>query len=76
MASLTEDERWKTIRYIQEIFAQPFEHDPQEGDPTGEYVGVTNPLPLNIENLQAGKAIFSTRYAIFLLFYIGNTEYL
>jgi cytochrome c oxidase cbb3-type subunit 2 len=58
-ASLTEDERWKTIRYIQEIFAQPFEHDPQEGDPTGEYVGVTNPLPLNIENLQAGKAIFT-----------------
>jgi mono/diheme cytochrome c family protein len=56
--SLTDDERWKVIRYIRQIFAQPAMHDPDEGDPTGAYADLTNPLALTVEVLDEGKAIF------------------
>jgi mono/diheme cytochrome c family protein len=58
-ASLSDDERWKVIRYIQQIFARPVMHDPDEGDPSGDYAGLTNPLPLTVEVLDEGKAIFT-----------------
>jgi len=58
-ASLTEDQRWKVIRYIQQIFSRPMMRDPNEGDPTGHYAGLTNPLPLTVENLEAGKETFT-----------------
>ena len=56
--SLTVDQRWKVIRYIQDIFANPSMHDPQEGDPTGQYAGLTNPLPQSVDTLDLGKHIF------------------
>jgi mono/diheme cytochrome c family protein len=33
-------------------------HDPDEGDPSGEYANLTNPVDLTIETLDQGKAIF------------------
>jgi cytochrome c oxidase cbb3-type subunit 2 len=57
-ASLTEAQRWNTIRYIQQIFAMPMEHDPDEGKPSGEYANLSNPVPLNVDSLEAGKQIF------------------
>jgi mono/diheme cytochrome c family protein len=57
--SLTEEQRWKVIGYIQRIFARPVMHDPDEGDPSGEYAGLTNPLDNTIEVLDHGKAIFT-----------------
>jgi cbb3-type cytochrome oxidase cytochrome c subunit len=56
--SMSEQERWQVIRYIQQIFARPVERDPDEGDPPSPYSGMTNPVPLNLETLQEGKAIF------------------
>jgi mono/diheme cytochrome c family protein len=58
MESLTEEQRWKVIRYIQQVFARPVMHDPDEGDPSGAYAGLTNPVELNIDTLDQGKAIF------------------
>ena len=34
-------------------------HDPDEGDPFGVYVGVTNPVSLTLQVLDEGKAIFT-----------------
>ncbi|MBU0496187.1 MAG: c-type cytochrome [Chloroflexi bacterium] len=56
--SLTEDQRWKVIRYIQQTFARPVMRDPDEGDPSGEYANLTNPLPLTVETLDQGKHLF------------------
>ena len=56
--SLTEDQRWKIIRYVQQVFARPVMHDPDEGDPSGDYANLTNPLDNSIEILDEGKAIF------------------
>ena len=56
--SLTEDQRWKVIRYVQQIFAHPVMHDPDEGDPSGSYANLTNPVPLTLETLDEGKQIF------------------
>jgi mono/diheme cytochrome c family protein len=56
--SLTEEQRWNVVRYIRQIFAKPVMHDPDEGDPAGEYANVTNPLPLTLEVLDEGKAVF------------------
>ncbi len=56
--SLTEDQRWKVTRYIQQIFARPVMHDPDEGDPSGEYAGLTSPVEVTIETLDEGKQIF------------------
>ena len=57
-ASLSEEQRWKVIRYVQQIYARPVMHDPDEGDPSGEYANLTNPLELTIETLDEGKQIF------------------
>jgi cytochrome c oxidase cbb3-type subunit 2 len=57
-ASLTEEERWKVINYIQQTFASPVERDPAEGDPSGDYADLTNPVPLTVETLEIGKIIF------------------
>jgi mono/diheme cytochrome c family protein len=57
--SLTEDQRWKVIGYIQQIFARPVMRDPAEGDPSGPYVDLTNPLTMTLEVLDHGKAIFT-----------------
>jgi mono/diheme cytochrome c family protein len=56
--SLTEEQRWKVVRYVQQVFARPVMHDPDEGDPSGAYAGLTNPGELNIDTLDQGKAIF------------------
>jgi mono/diheme cytochrome c family protein len=58
-ASLTEDQIWKVIRYIQQIFARPIMRDPDEGDPGGEYANLTNPVPTTVDTLEDGKAIFT-----------------
>ncbi len=57
--SLTEDQRWKVISYVQQIFAHPVMHDPDEGDPSGSYADLTNPLPLTTEIVDEGKEIFT-----------------
>jgi cytochrome c oxidase cbb3-type subunit 2 len=56
--SMTEDQRWQVIRYIQEIFARPSMHDPDEGDPPADYADLTNPVELTVEVLDEGKQIF------------------
>jgi len=56
--SLSEEERWQVIRYVQEIFARPVERDPAEGDPPGDYAGLTNPVELTVDTLDEGKTIF------------------
>jgi mono/diheme cytochrome c family protein len=63
-ASLTEEERWQVIGYIRTIFAHPVERDPEEGDPTGEYANLTNPVPLDVAAMEAGKAIFTRQCSI------------
>lgn len=52
--SLTEAQRWAVIRYVQEVYAHPFERDPAEGDPPPAYQK-KNPLPATLDNIQAGK---------------------
>lgn len=58
-ASLTAQERWDVIRYIRATFAQPAMRDPAEGDPPAPYDTMENPIPLTIETLDDGKAIFT-----------------
>ncbi len=58
-ASLSEADRWRVIRYVQQIFTRPVMRDPDEGDPSGEYAGLTNPLPLTVDVLEQGRAVFS-----------------
>jgi mono/diheme cytochrome c family protein len=62
--SLTEGERWQVIDYIRTIFAHPVERDPEEGDPSGEYANLTNPVPLDVATLEDGKAIFTRQCSI------------
>lgn len=62
--SLTVDQRWKVIRFVQQLFARPIERDPNEGDPNGIYVGVTNPLPQNQATLEQGKTIFTRECSV------------
>ena len=57
--SLTEDQRWQVIRYIEEELANPVERDPDEGDPSGAYANLTNPLPKTVDTLEMGKHIFT-----------------
>lgn len=56
--SLSEEERWEVIHYIQQEFANPVERDPDEGDPGGKYANVENPLPKTVETEEQGKAVF------------------
>jgi len=57
-ASLSKEDRWKVIRYIRQIFADPVERDPDEGDPSGDYANLKNPIPLTVQALDEGKHIF------------------
>jgi cbb3-type cytochrome c oxidase subunit II len=52
--SLTVAQRWAVIRYVQQVYAHPFERDPAEGDPPPAY-DKKNPLPATLDNIQAGK---------------------
>ncbi|MGW8318424.1 MAG: cbb3-type cytochrome c oxidase subunit II, partial [Candidatus Promineifilaceae bacterium] len=56
--SMTEDERWKVIDYVRQIFARPVERDPDEGDPPGDYANLNNPVEMTVQVLDEGKAIF------------------
>jgi mono/diheme cytochrome c family protein len=56
--SLSEEERWQVVRYVQQVFARPVMRDPNEGDPSGEYANLTNPMPLTVDVLEEGKATF------------------
>jgi len=56
--SLTEEERWQVARYVQQVYARPVMHDPDEGDPSGDYANLTNPLENTVEVLDEGKQIF------------------
>ncbi len=62
--ALTVEQRWKVIRYIKQIFAEPIMRDPDEGDPTGAYAGLTNPVPLRIQVLEDAKHIFTRECSI------------
>jgi cytochrome c oxidase cbb3-type subunit II len=57
--TLTETQRWEVIRYIQQMFSQPIERDPDEGDPSGEYADLVNPLSQTVETFEIGKNIWS-----------------
>jgi mono/diheme cytochrome c family protein len=61
--SLTVSQRWNVIRYIQQVYAQPFERDPNEGDPPPEYQKA-NPLKPTIDNIDAGKRIWTRECAV------------
>ena len=61
--SLTESQRWNVIHYIQQVYAAPFERDPDEGDPPADYQK-TNPLPATLENIDAGKRIWTRECAV------------
>ncbi len=56
--SLTEQQRWNVINYIKQMYAAPFERDPDEGDVPPEY-DKTDPLPVTIDNIDAGKRIWT-----------------
>jgi len=61
--SLTESQRWNVIHYVQQVYASPFERDPDEGDPPAEYQK-TNPLDVTIDNIDAGKRIWTRECAV------------
>jgi mono/diheme cytochrome c family protein len=56
--SLSDDQRWKVIAYVQQTFSRPVMHDPDEGDAPAPYAGLTNPEPLTLDTLERGKQIF------------------
>ena len=57
--SMSEQDRWLVIRYIQQIFARPVMRDPAEGDPSGDYANLKNPVELSVATLEEGKAIYT-----------------
>jgi mono/diheme cytochrome c family protein len=57
--SLSDTQRWNVIHYIQQIFSNPLERNPDEGDPPGEYANANNPLPPTVETLENGKHVFT-----------------
>ena len=61
--SLTEAQRWDVIRYIQEMYAHPFERDPNEGTPPPAY-DKKDPLALTVDNIDAGKRIWTRECAV------------
>jgi mono/diheme cytochrome c family protein len=56
--SLSVDQRWKVVRYVQLVYAHAFEHDPNEGDVPKAY-DKKNPLDITIANIDAGKRIWT-----------------
>jgi len=57
--SMTEEQRWQVIRYVRQTFARPVMRDPDEGDPTGQYANLTNPVELTVATLDEGKQIYT-----------------
>lgn len=57
--SLTVEQRWQVIRYVQQIFSRPLMRTTDEGNPPGKYAGLKNPVPLTTEVLDQGKRIFT-----------------
>ncbi len=62
--SLTEDQRWKVIAYIQQTFAQPLMRDPTEGDVPDDYPGLDKPVPASVAVVEHGKTIYSRECVI------------
>ena len=56
--SLSEDQRWKVIAYVQQTFAQPLMHDPDEGDAPAATPGWTTRAALG-GSVERGKPIYS-----------------
>jgi mono/diheme cytochrome c family protein len=61
--SLTESQRWNVIKYVQQVYASPFERDPDEGDPPPAYQK-DNPLKPTLDNIDAGKRIWTRECAV------------
>jgi cytochrome c oxidase cbb3-type subunit I/II len=61
--SLTASERWNVIHYVQQMYAHPIERDPNEGNPPADYQK-TNPLPVTVANIDAGKRIWTRECAV------------
>ena len=61
--SLTVSQRWNVIHYVQQVYASPFERDPDEGDPPPAYQK-TNPLTATLDNIDAGKRIWTRECAV------------
>lgn len=61
--SLSESQRWDVIHYVQQVYAAPFERDPDEGDPPPEYQ-LKNPLPVTLDTIDAGKRIWTRECAV------------
>jgi cbb3-type cytochrome c oxidase subunit II len=61
--SLTPDQIKKVIAYIQNVYAAPFERDPNEGDPPAMY-DRKDPLPVTVDNIDAGKRIWTRECAV------------
>ncbi|MHB8165413.1 MAG: c-type cytochrome [Sulfuricella sp.] len=57
--SLSVEQRWNVIHYVQQIFARPLMRTTNEGNPPGKYAGLKNPVPLTTEALGQGKRIFT-----------------
>ncbi|MGV8953427.1 MAG: c-type cytochrome, partial [Cypionkella sp.] len=62
--ALSVDERWQVIRYVQAVFSQPIMRDPDEGDPVGDYAGLTNPVQLTQQAVDEGKVIFTRECSV------------
>jgi cytochrome c oxidase cbb3-type subunit 2 len=58
-ASMSERDRWSVVRYVRQVFAHPVLRDPDEGDPTGEYANLTNPVKSSMSVVDDGKAIYT-----------------
>jgi mono/diheme cytochrome c family protein len=56
---MKDSDRWLVVKYIQQTFSRPLMRDPSEGDPPGDYAGLTNPLEVTVGVLEEGKAIFT-----------------
>ena len=61
--SLTVQQRWDVIRFVQQVYAAPIERDPNEGDPPSAYQK-KDPLPITIANIDAGKRIWTRECAV------------
>ena len=57
--TLNDQQIWNTIAYVQQMYAQPFYHDPDEGDVPPPFDTMENPLENSYAVLDSGKAIWT-----------------
>ena len=57
--TLNDQQIWNTIAYVQQMYAQPFYHDPDEGDVPPPWDTMENPLENSYSVLDSGKAIWT-----------------